>query len=70
VQWQQGCWADCYWAAWPSHSPTLPVAGPPPASQVDLAACARRGIRVVRVPAYSPRSVAEHAFAMAFALAR
>ncbi|EFN59634.1 hypothetical protein CHLNCDRAFT_55930 [Chlorella variabilis] len=38
--------------------------------RVDLAACQRHGIRVVRVPAYSPRSVAEHAFALAFALAR
>ncbi|PSC71755.1 D-lactate dehydrogenase [Micractinium conductrix] len=38
--------------------------------KVDLEACARRGIRVVRVPAYSPRSVAEHAFALSFALAR
>lgn len=37
---------------------------------MDLAACQRHGIRVVRVPAYSPRSVAEHAFALAFALAR
>lgn len=37
---------------------------------MDLAACEARGIRVVRVPAYSPRSVAEHAFALAFLLAR
>lgn len=38
--------------------------------QVDLEACARHGIRVMRVPAYSPRSVAEHALALIFSLAR
>ncbi|PRW60617.1 D-lactate dehydrogenase [Chlorella sorokiniana] len=38
--------------------------------KVDLEACARHGIRVMRVPAYSPRSVAEHALALTFALAR
>jgi D-lactate dehydrogenase len=37
---------------------------------VDLEECERRGVRVVRVPAYSPRSVAEHAMALAYALAR
>ena len=35
-----------------------------------MARCAKHGIRVVRVPAYSPRTVAEHAFALAFGLAR
>lgn len=38
--------------------------------KVDLEACARHGIKVVRVPAYSPRSVAEHALALTFSLAR
>ncbi|PRW33160.1 D-lactate dehydrogenase [Chlorella sorokiniana] len=38
--------------------------------RVDLSRCAHHGIRVVRVPAYSPRTVAEHAFALAFGLAR
>lgn len=38
--------------------------------KVDLDACARRGVRVVRVPAYSPRSVAEHAMALSFLLGR
>ena len=38
--------------------------------RVDLAACARRGLRVLRVPAYSPRSVAEMALALALAAAR
>lgn len=38
--------------------------------QVDVAAAAKHGIRIVRVPAYSPRSVAEHALALTFALAR
>ena len=32
--------------------------------QVDVAAAAARGIRVCRVPTYSPGSVAEHAIAM------
>jgi D-lactate dehydrogenase len=35
--------------------------------RVDLAACARRGLRVLRVPTYSPRSVAEMALALAAA---
>lgn len=48
-----------------AHPPTHPLT-----TQVDLAACAERGIKVVRVPAYSPRSVAEHAFALSFTLAR
>ena len=37
---------------------------------VDLAACSRHGIRVVRVPAYSPHAVAEHAFALLLAVNR
>ncbi|GIM00560.1 hypothetical protein Vretimale_5555, partial [Volvox reticuliferus] len=36
--------------------------------RVDLAACAHHRIRVVRVPTYSPESVAEHAVALMFAL--
>jgi D-lactate dehydrogenase len=38
--------------------------------RVDLAACEKYGIRVVRVPTYSPTSVAEHAVALLFALNR
>lgn len=38
--------------------------------QVDLAAAKNRGLRVVRVPSYSPRSVAEHALALMMSLAR
>ncbi len=38
--------------------------------RVDLAACAEAGIRVVRVPTYSPQSVAEHAVALMFGLNR
>ncbi|KAL4447605.1 hypothetical protein ABPG75_004824 [Micractinium tetrahymenae] len=38
--------------------------------KVDLEACKRHGLRVMRVPAYSPRSVAEHALALTFSLAR
>ena len=57
-----------------TRPPARPPARPPtllcPAPQVDLAACAARGLRVVRVPTYSPRTVAEHAFALAFGLAR
>jgi hypothetical protein len=41
-----------------------------PCMQVDLAGAAKYGLKVVRVPAYSPRSVAEHALALTFALAR
>ena len=37
---------------------------------VDLAACASHGIAVVRVPAYSPHAVAEHAFALLLAVNR
>jgi len=37
---------------------------------VDLAACAQHGIRVARVPAYSPHAVAEHAFALLLAVNR
>ena len=35
-----------------------------------MAAAAKHGLKVVRVPAYSPRSVAEHALALTFTLAR
>lgn len=38
--------------------------------RVDLKACAEHGINVVRVPTYSPQSVAEHAVALMFALNR
>lgn len=37
---------------------------------VDLAACAKYGIVVTRVPAYSPHAVAEHAFALLLAVVR
>lgn len=47
-----------------------PCPHPPAWRQVDVARANERGIKVVRVPAYSPRSVAEHAFALSFALAR
>lgn len=39
-------------------------------NNVDLAAADRLGIRVVRVPAYSPEAVAEHAVALMLALDR
>jgi len=39
-------------------------------NQVDLEATARLGIRVARVPAYSPHAVAEHAIGMMLALNR
>jgi D-lactate dehydrogenase len=39
-------------------------------NNVDLAAAARRGLAVVRVPAYSPHGVAEHAAALLLALNR
>lgn len=39
-------------------------------NHVDLAAAARLGIRVVRVPEYSPYAVAEHAVALVLALNR
>jgi len=39
-------------------------------NQVDLEAAARHGIRVARVPAYSPYAVAEHAIGMMLALSR
>ena len=39
-------------------------------NQVDLDAAARHGIRVTRVPAYSPYAVAEHAIGMMLALSR
>lgn len=38
-------------------------------NHVDLAAAARLGFTVVRVPAYSPHAVAEHALALALVLA-
>ncbi len=37
---------------------------------IDLAACAKRGIAVSRVPSYGERTVAEHAFALILALSR
>jgi D-lactate dehydrogenase len=39
-------------------------------NNVDLAAAARLGLEVVRVPAYSPHAVAEHAVALILALNR
>jgi D-lactate dehydrogenase len=39
-------------------------------NQVDLAACARHGLRVARVPAYSPHAVAEHTVGLMLALNR
>ena len=39
-------------------------------NNVDLAAAARRGLMVARVPAYSPHGVAEHAVALLLALNR
>ena len=39
-------------------------------NNVDLAACERCGVSVVRVPAYSPQSVAEHSIALIMALNR
>jgi D-lactate dehydrogenase len=39
-------------------------------NHVDLAAASRLGIRVVRVPAYSPHAVAEHAVCLLLALNR
>lgn len=39
-------------------------------NNVDLNACARHGISVVRVPGYSPPSVAEHSVALMLALNR
>lgn len=39
-------------------------------NQVDLDACRRQGLRVARVPAYSPYAVAEHAVGMMLALNR
>jgi lactate dehydrogenase-like 2-hydroxyacid dehydrogenase len=38
--------------------------------RVDLEACEQHGIKVVRVPTYSPTSVAEHAVGLLFALNR
>ena len=39
-------------------------------NNVDLAACQQLGIRVARVPAYSPHSVAEHTIALLLSLNR
>lgn len=39
-------------------------------NNIDLAACARLGISVARVPAYSPHAVAEHTVALILALNR
>lgn len=39
-------------------------------NNVDLEAAGRHGIAVVRVPAYSPHAVAEHAFALLLSLVR
>jgi D-lactate dehydrogenase len=39
-------------------------------NQVDLAACHKAGVRVARVPAYSPYAVAEHTVGMMLALNR
>ncbi len=39
-------------------------------NQIDLKAAAENGIKIVRVPAYSPEAVAEHAFALILTLAR
>jgi D-lactate dehydrogenase len=39
-------------------------------NQVDLEACQRQGVRVARVPAYSPHAVAEHTVGMMLALNR
>lgn len=39
-------------------------------NQIDLNAAAAHGIKVVRVPAYSPEAVAEHAFALILTLSR
>jgi D-lactate dehydrogenase len=39
-------------------------------NSVDLAAAARLGIRIARVPAYSPEAVAEHTVGMVLSLAR
>lgn len=38
--------------------------------RVDLEACEKHGIKVVRVPTYSPNSVAEHAVGLLFGLNR
>lgn len=38
--------------------------------RVDLAAAEAAGMQVVRVPTYSPRTVAEHAMALSYCLAR
>lgn len=39
-------------------------------NQIDLKAAADQGIKIVRVPAYSPEAVAEHAFALILTLSR
>ena len=38
--------------------------------RVDLQACKEHGIKVTRVPTYSPTSVAEHAVGLLFAVNR
>lgn len=38
--------------------------------RVDLEHCAKKGIRVARVPTYSPASVAEHALALMLTLSK
>lgn len=39
-------------------------------NQIDLEAAEKQGIKIVRVPAYSPEAVAEHAFALILTLSR
>ena len=39
-------------------------------NQIDLLTAAELGIKIVRVPAYSPEAVAEHAFALILTLSR
>ncbi|MFN4000153.1 2-hydroxyacid dehydrogenase [Algoriphagus sp.] len=39
-------------------------------NHIDLSAAAENGIKIVRVPAYSPEAVAEHAFALILTLSR
>lgn len=49
---------------------TRPSADSAADDRVDIAACKKHGIRVVRVPAYSPNAVAEQAVGIAMCLAR
>ncbi len=39
-------------------------------NQIDLKAASEHGLKIVRVPAYSPEAVAEHAFALILTLSR